>query len=312
MFWNVRYRASQRRAGFTLIELLVVIAIIGIVVALLLPAVQTAREAARRTSCMNNMKQVALATQMFHGTYNKLPYAVLDYQPNETTASYYTGLIQILPFLEGDYVAQKWNPNLPRNSTLDPDGDGMTNAMLQQMLIPSYVCPSMVAPAGPLGGAENRAYCSYLFCAGSQDVTVFHYPPEVTFDGAIAPVKNPEIAANVNTVNRNQTGLKDIVDGTSATFLLGETDFMPKGKPSTEYGGLWAYGYIGYSWGSTFHPFNKHNNTVTVYGAFRSQHPGGGNFALCDGSTRHIATGIEHSLYKALSTRFNGEAIQAP
>ncbi len=76
--------------------------------------------------------------------------------------------------------------------------------------------------------------------------------------------------------------------------MAGETDFRPAGVPSTSYGGVWAYGYIGYSWGTTFNPFNKHNNTATVYGAFRSEHTGGAYFTFADGSVQFIRDGIDH------------------
>ena len=68
-----------------------------------------------------------------------------------------------------------------------------------------------------------------------------------------------------------------------------------------------AYGYIGYAWGTTFHPFNNHKNTSTVYGAFRSEHTGGANFALADGSVHFVRDSIEASTYRAFSTRSGGE-----
>jgi prepilin-type N-terminal cleavage/methylation domain-containing protein/prepilin-type processing-associated H-X9-DG protein len=294
---------NRSRAGFTLVELLVVIAIIGVLVSLLLPAVQAAREAARRMSCSNNMKQLALATHNFHDTNQKFPYATLDRQPTSATSTWSTGLIQILPFLESDAIAQRWNPNLPRNSTDDSDGDGYSNAMLQQMLIPTFTCPTMSPPSGPL--AENRAPCSYLYNAGSQDTSLLHYfsfygIPEPAYNGPIVPY----VSAAATSTNRRFTGIRDVTDGSSGTFLAGETDFAPEGKPSTS--------YIGYSWGTTFNPFNNHKNTTTVYGAFRSQHPGGGNFAICDGSVRFIAQGIDNTLYQALSTRYGGEIAGFP
>ncbi|WP_164101280.1 DUF1559 domain-containing protein [Candidatus Laterigemmans baculatus] len=298
------------RSGFTLVELLVVIAIIGVLVGLLLPAVQAAREAARRMSCTNQLKQIALATHNFHDTHREFPYATRDRMPSETSDTWGTGLIQILPFLEGDAVASRWDPAQPRNSTDDADGDGYSNATLQQMEIPTYLCPSMSPPSGPLS-VEDRAPASYLFCAGTPEAGLLHYGAympagEPAYDGAIVPIKTA-VATSPN--HRNPTKFRDIIDGTSSTFLAGETDFMPQGVPSTDYGGVWAYGYIGYSWGTSYHPFNNHDNAGTVYGAFRSQHPGGGNFALTDGSVRFVAETIEYATYQALATRAGGEVV---
>ena len=293
------------RRGFTLIELLVVIAIIAVLIGLLLPAVQKVRAAAARAQCTNHLKQMALATHGYHDVVQKFPYATRDYQPGEATASYVTGQILILPYLEQDAVAMRWNPDLPRDSTDDGDGDGFTNASLQQMLIPSFTCPTMSPPTGSLGGTENRAYCSYLFNAGSPNVTALHYGPEPRFDGPIVPVKD-RTPGSPNTAPVN---ILAITDGTSNTFLIGETDFQPMGVPSTSYGGVWSYGYIGYSWGTTAHPFNKHDNTGTVYGAFRSEHTGGGSFAMTDGSVRFLRESVDNAAYQAASTRAGGETL---
>ncbi len=313
------HRRRGRRA-FTLVELLVVIAIIGILVALLLPAVQSAREAARRMSCGNNLKQVALATHNFHDTYKEFPYATRDRLEGDSGDTWSTGFIQILPFLEADAMAQRWDNEEPRNSTDDHDGDGWTNALLQQQVIPTYLCPSMVLPAGPLGAAENRAPSSYLFSAGTPSSVMLHYGVyfpggEPAFDGAIVPIKThiaPPAAAGPN--HRRPTRFADITDGTSNTFLAGESDFMPRGVPSTDMGAVWAYGYIGYSWGTSNRKLNDHNipTTAGTYGCFRSQHPGGVEFALTDGSVRFVTETIDHSVYQAVSTRAGGEVAQLP
>jgi prepilin-type N-terminal cleavage/methylation domain-containing protein/prepilin-type processing-associated H-X9-DG protein len=300
----------RHRLAFTLIELLVVIAIIAILIGLLLPAVQKVRAAAARIKCQNNLKQMALAVHNYHDSNNFFPYAVLDRQPNESTSTYVTGHILILPYLEKDDVAKRWKTNEPRNSTADTDGDGYTNAMLQSMLIPSFTCPSMGMPSGTLGGAENRAPCSYLFSSGSFDCSLYPYwsmsmttPP--AFDGAIIPLYSP--ATTPTAPLRSPTNMSSISDGTSNTLLIGETDFRPRGVASTEMGGIWAYGYIGYSYGSTFHPFNRHNNTTTIYGAFRSEHTGGGNFAMADGSVQFVRDSVDLTVYRAASTRSGGE-----
>lgn len=302
---------KSSRTAFTLVELLVVIAIIGILIALLLPAVQQAREAARRMSCSNQVKQIGLATHNFHDTYGEFPYASRDRLPGDDGNTYATGWIQILPFLEQDAVARRWDPEEPRNSTTDTDGDGWTNATLQQEIIPSYLCPSMVMPNGDL--AENRAPSSYQFCSGSVDISLIHYAvyyglDEPGYDGAIIPIKtNGTPGPN----HRDPTSFRDIVDGTSNTFLVGETDFMPEGVPSTSYGAVWAYGYL-YGWGSTYHPLNKHDHTSTAYGGFRSQHPGGAMFSLADGSVRFVAETIDTDVYNAIGTRAGGEVAQLP
>jgi prepilin-type N-terminal cleavage/methylation domain-containing protein len=168
-----RHLNSTDRRGFTLIELLVVIAIIAVLISLLLPAVQQAREAARRSQCKNNLKQITLATHMFHDTFNKFPYAARDLWPGESVANWGTGLSQILPYLEQDAIAKRWDPKLARNSTVDTDGDTYTNAILQQMTIPTFLCPTMNMPSAPL--TENRAPCSYLFSAGTPEASLLHY-----------------------------------------------------------------------------------------------------------------------------------------
>jgi len=305
-------RPRDARPAFTLIELLVVIAIIAILIGLLLPAVQKVRESAARLKCQNNLKQIGIAVHSYHGAFNVFPYAALDRQPNEATATYVTGFILIMPFLEQDNVAKQWDPKLPRNSTIDGNGDGVTNAGLQKMLIPTYTCPTMNPPSGPLGGAEDRAYCSYLFNSGTEDCQLYAYwsfygmPAPPSFNGSVIPLYN--LTTTPSSPN-HATRMLSISDGTSNTLLVGETDFKPRGTPSTEMGGIWAYGYIGYSFGSTFWPFNRHNNTTTVYGAFRSEHPAGGNFAFSDGSVRFVSETIREDVYRAASTRAGSETV---
>jgi prepilin-type N-terminal cleavage/methylation domain-containing protein/prepilin-type processing-associated H-X9-DG protein len=306
-------RTRKVRTGFTLIELLVVIAIIATLIGLLLPAVQKVREAASRMSCTNNLKQIALATHSFHDATGHFPYGARDRLPGDDGDTWATGHIQILPYLEQDNMARKWNPLEGRNGATDHDGDGLTNADLQKMEVKTYLCPSMVPPSGPIT-AENRAPASYLFCAGTQDVTLLHYAvalgvPEPAYNGPVPPIMtNVPTSANYSQKGTGKT-MAAMSDGTSNTFLVGETDFMATGQPSTTPGALWGYGYIGYSWGTTYHPLNKHNHTSGGYGGFRSQHAGGANFAMADGSVRFVSESIPTATYHALGTRAGGEVV---
>jgi prepilin-type N-terminal cleavage/methylation domain-containing protein len=138
---------SSRPCGFTLIELLVVIAIIGILVGLLLPAVQQAREAANRAKCANNLKQVGLAMHLYHDSYNSLP------PSRKATGESPTWAWLILPNLEQQNLYNQWPegwpyPGLPPGATITQEAVAQS-ASIMSTQVPIYFCPSFRSPGGP-------------------------------------------------------------------------------------------------------------------------------------------------------------------
>ena len=145
----------KRRRGFTLIELLVVIAIIAILVSLLLPAVQQAREAARRTQCKNNLKQIGLALHNYEGTYGILPHALWGSGPGGISALQDDGLgwmVSILPYIEQANLYQRINPQgqpgvMGQQAIREAYyGAGVTVIPGGETVIPAYICPSSAMP----------------------------------------------------------------------------------------------------------------------------------------------------------------------
>jgi len=284
------------RPGFTLVELLVVIAIIGILVALLLPAVQSARESARRVSCANNLKQMGLAFHLYHDTNRYFPNS--DPGGSIAMASAFTA---ILPYLEQGNTYQLYDFT---KGNSDPK-----NLAAVSQRIDVYLCPSApIRRAVPTPGcdANDRAPGTYAVCVGSGD------PWGTTATG------NPHNGAIVNT-NSGTTGLRDILDGASNTFLIGESDWSLADYmfTSTPCAGQIRWGFT--YWSSPYPlstafttqaPFNPKSGGSAVLAHFRSDHPGGVvGFTFCDGSTRFVSDTVDQTLLDALGTRAGGEVV---
>ncbi len=286
----------RRPAGFTLVELLVVIAIIGILVALLLPAVQSARESARRLSCSNNLKQIGLAFHNYHDTYRYFPNT--DAGGSITRASAFTA---ILPYLEQGPAYDLYNFSLGNS---DP-----TNKAVVSQQIEVYLCPSAsMRRKVPTAGCDDndRAPGTYAVCTGSGD------PWGTSASGS------PMNGAIVNS-GSGTTGLRDILDGTSSTLLAGESawnikDYLFSSGPCS--GQVrWGFTY----WSSPYPlatafttqaPFNPDSGGSAVLSRFRSDHVAGMvNFAFCDGSSRFISDTIDQAVLDALGTRQGRETI---
>jgi prepilin-type N-terminal cleavage/methylation domain-containing protein len=294
-------RAMSRRAaaGFTLIELLVVIAIIAILVGLMMPAVQQAREAANRISCTNNLKQIALASHLYHDQRKRLP-------PTRVPGEGPTWAWLILPNLEQQNLYSQWGPGIPF---------AMAAQAAQQSPVPLYFCPSRrdAASAGDALPFKQRAGCLQIAgvrgalgdYAASIGTTGADYPVTITNGPTILP----------NGAMQFATGLRlsgDFPDGTSNTILLGEKH-VPRGS------------YGAYPWDCSI--YDGHNPTCNARAGgldfplamvptdpgwkFGSNHPGICQFAFCDGSVQQVVTTINPLVLGLLTQRNDGMPIPA-
>jgi prepilin-type N-terminal cleavage/methylation domain-containing protein len=289
-------QSSSPRA-FTLIELLVVIAIIAILVSLLFPAVQQAREAARRTQCKNNLKQIALAIHNYHDTSGLFPNSEVGGTGTLARASLF---LAILPYLEHSPTYTLYDSSRSNN---DP-----VNMAAVRQRIPTYLCPSApLRRSIPISNcdANNRAPGTYAVCTGSGD------------PWGMLSTGNPHNGAIVNPAS-GKTAMRDITDGTSNTLLIGEAAWnlaeylFTSGPCSGQV--RWGFTY----WSSpyplataftTMAPFNPKSGGASVLSRFRSEHLGGSQFALVDGSVRFISENISQQLLDSAGTRSGGEVF---
>ncbi len=307
------------RCGFTLVELLVVITIIGILISLLLPAVQTAREAARRLQCSNNLKQVALAVHGYHTTWDRLPVGAYKY-------NYGTWQMAILPYLELDtiYCEYDWtNGYMGRYGMYGrPD-----NYYLVATRLPIFTCPSD-APQTDVQGIMKHNYVCNL---GNTGTNIYGSPPQQYGSGAAA-VNFGGAPFSIRYDSVEQYSFEHIRDGLSNTLILSES---VQGVNAGTYGRdlrgftYWAFGtgfnaylppnsslpdrtfegYFDCSMSGTNPPCIAYTTDAPVTFAARSRHVGGVNAALCDGSVQFISDNIALETWRALSTTRGSEVI---
>jgi len=322
-----RQRSSR---GFTLVELLVVIAIIGILVALLLPAIQAAREAARRTQCTNNLKQLGIAFHNYHDTHKTLPSGSISVFVRDgqwaggLTAAPATGndatlwSAFILPFAEqgalyDQIVDMGWFVNW--------DDNGPNEALLGTRL-PMFQCPSApeIAQIYNNQGVETRVPGNYgVVVSGYVGYVQAAWTNQHLDDGArVGDMQDDYRHDGPIHLRNGSRSMAVIVDGTSNTLMVGERN-RPIDRATD--GKLFNFWYIGTPncvdrvaeyCGSTGIELNSLDRGERGFAGFRSMHPGGVLFVLCDGSTRYLSENIARDVLSALGTRAGGESVQVP
>ena len=277
---------ANRPRGFTLVELLVVIAIIGVLVGLLLPAVQAAREAARRTNCVNNLVQLNLANHNYEFGFEHFPPGVTNPDGpirNEEIGQHVSWTVHLLPYLE--------QPSLYKTFDIEAGTYAPENREARASWLSVMMCPSV---AFRPRDEQDPKPSSYAGC---------HHDREAPID-----------ADNSGLLFLNsQIRYPDISDGTSNTILLGEV--IP-----TEDDLGWASGTRATLRNASMinTPYDRAGGVDAVaagagnlfVGGFSSAHPGGGNFAIADGSVRFLTERIDPDLLRQLGNRADGELMK--
>ncbi len=314
-----RYSAA---GGFTLVELLVVIAIIGVLVALTLPAVQTAREAARRTSCLNNLKEIGLAVQLYHEAQRTFPPGGVSTGPCCATESYASWPISILP-----YIDQK---NLHERYSHAETNESLANGFVRQQFVPIYSCPSEPRPkvlerpeSGPANDAGLRYMPgSYRGVGGRSDGSGWwdSYPQHLSLPRSWKGVFHVCDGFRVQNPLKPES-FGSVTDGTSHTIMVGEYTTRTRIRRRT----FWAYSYGSYNKSDAV-PQSRTlladwdrcavigglGDFQTCNHAWGSFHPGVVNFVLADGSIRPLPLSIDMNLFAESATIAGREVTQLP
>ena len=298
----------ERQRGFTLVELLVVIAIIGILIALLLPAVQAAREAARRMQCSNQMKQLALGLHNYHDTFNVFP------PGGRSNSNQLTWCVAVLPYIEQRPLYDKFDFRVA----------SFTSHLVHALnRIDTFLCPSSKqdrnlydTTTNPTTNATEYPYTMHYYGVmgpkgdipqfGSSSSTTT--PPQYRVDTTSAPGFG-DFALQGILGRDTKKAMRDVTDGTSNTFLLGEISWNNANCYRS-----WVRGCAGaaaapcknVAFGINIQKYTTQATFNDV--SFGSQHPGGAQFAMADGSVMFVQESIDMGVYRATASCDGGEA----
>jgi prepilin-type N-terminal cleavage/methylation domain-containing protein/prepilin-type processing-associated H-X9-DG protein len=330
--WPAGHGRHRQHAAFTLIELLVVIAIIGILIGLLIPAVQKVREAANRVQCQNNLKQIGLALHNHHNSRNRFPAGSINKQDWAWSAPRITYMIFLYPYMDQDAAYNRWDPNIVEASGGDGGvipwcgsansvgPDAPTSVVVKILLCPSDGWGGPTSTNRPSTGITLGTWnnCNYLGFFGDKNYGA-------GLPGAIPHNKKAAFGFNYGA------RLGDITDGTSNTMVFGEyltglsqedAPFDFRGVPWIDFPGcsqLYTQSTPNSSSPDLFHP-GKYcydrpelnlpcaaSTADQTTAAARSRHPGGVNVLLADGSVHFINQGINLDTWQALGSISGGE-----
>ena len=329
-----KFRMS--RPGFTLVELLVVIAIIGILVGLLLPAVQAAREAARRMQCSNNLKQIGLAIHNYESATKRIPPGAIFYGGVQVDIGRFHGqsnqrgsmLVFILPYIEQTSLYNQFDFTMPVNETRMPDPANASGGMyLKGMIVPSYICPSDInAPISPGNNQIQPAnyHPSFGPSAAISNNSACSCPLFATFQAfsQAGTGGNANPAGPFSRYGYDYPGTFSFVpDGLSNTIFVGEVRADSSGHVQAG----WSHSN---KWGIfTQIPINFDTSEPDVATAlakgktacnarcnwnaevgFKSRHTGGAQFVFGDGAVRLLSQSIDMINYNRLGSRNEGVA----